>query len=219
MSDGVQGLVEQRESRPAEEVAMAPAAGKVTRRVSESLSDEQQRALGLITQGISIADAGQQLGIHRGTIYRWLKADPYFRAAYNAWQLEQKESCRAALVKAAGEAVDRVIKSIPMNSKLAWQVIKELGILSRPNNPLPVDPSRVEMEIALEGHEEETWLLKRVNQELDLEGDLPAPRGNLGRLLRLRADMELGRSRPPKRTVAEPDPKPAQTEPSEVSRA
>lgn len=192
---------------------------KVYRRLSESLSDEQQRALGLITQGTSIADAGQQLGIHRGTIYRWLKADPYFRAAYNAWQLEQQESCRAALLKAAEKAVARVIEAIPIDQNLAWRVIKELGILSRPGNPLPVDPARVEMEIALEGHEEETWLLKRVNQELDLEGDLPAPRGDLGRLLRLRADMVLGGSRRPKGTAPEPEPNSAHTEPTDLSRA
>ena len=87
---------------------------KVYRRLSESLTAEQQGALGMITQGISIREAGEQLGIHRATIYRWLKANPYFRAAYNAWQLEQQESCRAALLKAAEEAVVRVVKASRM---------------------------------------------------------------------------------------------------------
>lgn len=160
---------------------------KVYRRLSESLTGEQQRALGMITQGIPIRDVGQQLGIHRGTVYRWLKVNPYFRAAYNAWQLEQQESCRAALVKAAEQAVARVIKAVQLDANLAWRVIKELGILSRLKS-LPVDPRRVEMEIALEDHEEESVLLRRISREVEGEHELASPRGDLGRLLRLKAE-------------------------------
>lgn len=211
-------MAEQRESQPAEGVTMAPPARKVARRLSESLTDEQQRALGLITQGISIREAGEQLGIHRGTVYRWLKSDPYFRAAYNAWQLEQQESCRAALVKAAEKAVGRVIEAMSFDQSLAWRVIKELGIVSSRPKVLPVDPSRVELEIALERHEEETVLLKRVDDERDLDGDLAAPRGELGRLLRLKRDMELGVSRRPERAALDHQADGNAPAPADVSR-
>lgn len=218
MSDPVQGLAMgegQGELQQAQPEGAVPRR-KVYRRLSESLSEEQQRALGMITQGITIRDVGQQLGIHRGTIYRWLKADPYFRAAFNAWQLEQQESCRAALVKAAEEAVVKVVKCIPHDSALAWRVIKELGLLSR-LRPMAVDPSRVEMEIALEDHEEESVLLKRIQQEVDGEDEVASPRGDLGRLLRLKSDAECGGSRRSEPPSAAPASAPSPQQ--EVSRA
>jgi len=216
MSELVQGLVAEggQGQTPQVQVEGAGPRRQVYRRLSESLSDEQQRALGLLTEGIPIRDVGQQLGIHRGTIYRWLKADPYFRAAYNAWQLEQQESCRAALVKAAEKAVRRVIEAMTVDQNLAWRVIKELGIVSRPGKPLLVKPSRVEMEIALEDHEQESVLLKRISHEV--EEDLPSPRGDLGRLLRLKADAELGGSRRSELTFAEREPE--VSPPERVSR-
>jgi hypothetical protein len=161
---------------------------RVVRRLGEQLSEDQQRALGMLTEGTGIREVGQQLKIHRGTIYRWLRRDPYFRAAYNAWQLEQQESCRAALMKAAEKAVARVIQSIPVHPELAWRVIKELGILSR-SGSLSVEPSRVEMEIAVERHEEESELLRRIEREVDRE-DVPSPRGELARLLSRRQAMD-----------------------------
>lgn len=217
---GVAGSAGNGEMQQAENQGAVPRR-KGYRRLSESLTDEQQRALGMITVGVSIRDAGEQLGIHRGTIYRWLKANPYFRAAYNAWQLEQQESCRAALVKAAEEAVVRVIKSIPLDPNLAWRVIKEMGILSK-FKPMPVDPTRVEMEIALEDHEEESVLLRRIEHEVDSEDELLTPRGDLARLLRLKADAEWNGSR---RTEPAPAGQMAEAGPSEpappegVSRA
>lgn len=185
---------------------------RLVRRLGGSLSEEQQRALGLVTQGVSIREVGKQLGMHRGTIYRWLKTDPHFRAAYNAWQLEQQESCRAALMKAAEDAVKRVIGAIHVDHKLAWQVIKELGILSR-HRPLTTDPSRVEMEIALEDHEEESVLLRRIEKEVDKEPDLLSPRGDLARLLRLQHEAEdegIRRSRLPETPEAKAEPVPAE---------
>lgn len=187
------GEMEQAEASPAQTEGTVPR-WKGYRRLMESLTDEQQRALRMITAGISIRNAGETLGIHRATIYRWLKANPYFRATYNAWQLEQQECCRAALVSAAEDAVARVIRSIPVDPNLAWRVIKELGILSK-LKPMSVNPSRVEMEIALEDHEEESVLLRRIEREVDKEDELATPRGQLRRLLKLKSDAELNSSR------------------------
>jgi hypothetical protein len=209
VADAGRGEIQKVETLPAQGAGALPPR-KLLRRLSGSLSDEQQRALGLVTQGVSIREAGKQLGMHRGTIYRWLKTDPHFRAAYNAWQLEQQESCRAALMKAAEEAVTKVIENLRYDPRLAWQVIKELGIVSRAK-PLAVDPTRVEMEIALEDHEEESVLLRRIEKEVDKEPDLMSPRGNLARLLRLQHEAEqegIRRSRLPDaqegKTEAEP---------------
>ena len=73
-------------------------------------------------------------------------------------------------------------------------MIKERGILSK-FKPMPVDPSRVEMGIALEDHEEESTLLRRIDREVDSEDELVSPRGDLARLLRLKADAEWNASR------------------------
>ena len=194
--------------------------GKVYRRLSEALTDPQRRALGMITMGVSIRDAGEQLGIHRGTIYRWLKSDAYFRAAYNAWQLEQQESCRAALLKAAEKAVARVIQSIPIDPNLAWRMIKELGLVSR-LKPLAVKPSRVEMEIALEDHEEESVLLNRIEREVEGHDDVISPRGNLARLMRLGSEAQLAGTQRTHSVSGEPQGEPgpeAPASPEEVSR-
>lgn len=154
---------------------------KVYRRLGEALSEEQQRALGMLMEGTGIREVGQQLGIHRGTVYRWLRRSAHFRAAYNGWQLEQQESGRAALIKAGELAVKKVIESLPYNTELAWRLVKELGLLQR-SQSLGVDPSRVQMEIAVERHEEESVLLERIEREVDRE-DVLSPRGELKLLL------------------------------------
>ena len=71
------------------------------RELAEGLPQEQRLALGLMTIGKPIREAAEMAGVNRGTVYRWIKSDPQFRAAYNAWQLEQRESCRVRLLSGA----------------------------------------------------------------------------------------------------------------------
>src|SRR5437899_2928013 len=50
------------------------------------LSPAQQRAIARLTSGSTVAGAAEAAGVGRTTLYRWLKEDAAFIAAYNAWQ-------------------------------------------------------------------------------------------------------------------------------------
>src|ERR1700722_11223236 len=64
----------------------------------ESLGREQQAVLELLLEGKSVAETARLAAIGRTTIYRWMKSDPAFMAAYNRWHDEMNESCRSRLL-------------------------------------------------------------------------------------------------------------------------
>ena len=96
--------------------------------MSDDLSQKQQTALAELQRGATFLNAAQAAGVNRVTLYRWIKADPAFRAAYNAWEQAACESARARLVMAADRAVTNVVESLHIDYKFAFKVIKELGI-------------------------------------------------------------------------------------------
>lgn len=134
-------------------------------KLTEPLPPEQYKALGLITEGEPIRVAAQKVGVDRGTVYRWIRNDPRFRAAYNARQLEQRESCRVRLLAAADKAVDQIIERVKYDEKLAFALAKELGLFGAPKNQA-VDPRRVRHEIILEQWAQEELMEKRCTQQL-----------------------------------------------------
>ncbi|HEY2588260.1 MAG TPA: helix-turn-helix domain-containing protein [Tepidisphaeraceae bacterium] len=149
-----------------EQAGGAAGAKQVIRRVVDALTDRQQRALALIGEGTSIKQISETVGVDRGTIYRWMRTDPHFRAAYNAWQLEQRESCRAALLKCAEKAVARINRMVDMDENLAWKLVKELGLLGK-GQPMHTDAKQVEREIAIEQEEAENRLAERESDPLE----------------------------------------------------
>src|SRR5947209_12528681 len=94
-----------------------------------ALSAVQQRALALLLEGRAFSAAAQVAGVHRSTLYRWIKQDAAFAAAYNAWQQELAESARARAHTAAMAAVEKVIRNMEIDGHLAMKFIKEMGIL------------------------------------------------------------------------------------------
>ena len=132
MSDEVQSLAvqEQESGTPVPKQPLGP--------VIEGLTHRQQKAVALIGEGQSIKVVGQTIGADPGTVYRWIRSDAHFRAAYNACQLEQRESCRAALLKCAERAVTRITRGVDIDPDLAFKVVKEMGLLRR--RRLPVRP-------------------------------------------------------------------------------
>jgi len=144
-----------------EAAAQAPLPGGTRlRRLSQSLTPVQVQALGLIAEGTSIPDVATKIGVNRATVYRWMKTDKYFRAGYNAWQLELRESCRLALYKSAQKAAARIAVSVEYDKELAWKLIRELGIFGKPQ-ALSSDPDRIEKEIEIEQLEEQARLEER----------------------------------------------------------
>jgi len=134
-------------------------------KLAEALSAEQQAALAALCKGEPIKQAAESAGVNRGTLYRWIKSDAQFRAAYNAWQQEHRESCRAGLLKCAEEAVARISRAVSVDQKLAFQVVKELELFKKVQMP-NTDPELVQLEIEVEQLEAEETLGRRQLRQL-----------------------------------------------------
>lgn len=155
------------------------------------LSDQQKMTLAEINMGQPLRKAATAAGVHRATVYRWIKTDPAFRAAYNAWEQEACESARARLLTGVDAAVTKVLDRINYDPKFAFSVLKELGIL-RPRAAGQIDPERVRQEIELE--------LKALAPPSQTAATRPAPAApprrmppQLATLSRLMDDIEASR--------------------------
>jgi len=51
---------------------------------SQELDEPQQAALAALRAGQSFAQAGTLAGVHRATVFRWVKRNPYFAAPAKA---------------------------------------------------------------------------------------------------------------------------------------
>lgn len=98
----------------------------------EGLSGAQETALAALRAGGTFVKAAEEAGVNRVTVYRWVRDDPHFQAAYNAWQQEAAESARARLVKLADMAVDVVEKALRRDDeKVALKVLRGVGALRK----------------------------------------------------------------------------------------
>ena len=151
------------------EATVRSADGKRSVGPAAALSEAQVRALEMLMAGQTIAAAAAAANVDRGTVYRWIKFSPLFRAAYNAWQQEQRESCQAKLLECAQKAVDRVVTMVTLDHKLAFSVIKELGIFG-PTRLAAIEPHDAGREIEIEQMEYERMLAQRQSRH-----QLPPP--------------------------------------------
>jgi len=72
--------------------------------------------------------------VHRATVFRWVKRDPYFAAAFNAWKLEMRDSAQVRLLKLADKAVDVVEKALDRgDEKVAMKMLRQLQVMRRAN--------------------------------------------------------------------------------------
>lgn len=121
----------------------------------EKISPSQEAALAALRTGSTFREAAEVAGVARPTIYRWMQNDPHFRAAYNAWKLEQGESARGRLLKLADQAVDVIEASLNLNDrKAAVQVLKTAGAL-RPGRREATDPKLLKMQMDLRRFQDE----------------------------------------------------------------
>jgi len=125
------------------------------------LSREQEAALAAIAAGKSAAAAAIDAGVHQGTLYRWLKEDPSFSAAYHTWQNECRESARGRLMALTDNAVSAVSNAIDKQDiRTALTILKGLGVLT------PVTPGSTDAQ----EHKRERELAQR-NKENQLSLD------------------------------------------------
>lgn len=123
-------------------------------RRGEGLSGEQQTALGALRGGGTFVRAAEEAGVSRMTLYRWLRGNPQFRAAFNAWQEEAIESARTRLIKLADQAVDVVEHALSYkDEKVALKVLRSVGAL-RKRNAGSIDPNVLELQMQLRDKQE-----------------------------------------------------------------
>jgi hypothetical protein len=121
-------------------LAVNGAAGLVA---ADGLTAAQRAAIDRLASGATAVDAAAAAGVGRSTVYRWIKSDPAFAAAYNAWQAEAVETTRARLLALADAAVTTVAAALAKgDAKTALTILQRQGLLTPPT-PGPTDPELV----------------------------------------------------------------------------
>jgi hypothetical protein len=150
---------------------MAEAMGSSQGRI-EGLSGAQETALAALPAGGTFVKAAAEAGVSRVTVYRWVRDDPHFQAAYTAWQQEAAESARARLVKLADKAVDVVERALDRDDeKVALKVLRGVGAL-RKGRKASTRPEVLDLKIQLRNKRElrraETAMLGHLMKKLGI---------------------------------------------------
>src|SRR5947209_6027615 len=92
--------------------ALLATASAAAARSAAALSPAQRTAIERLTSGYTMVDSALAAGVGRATLYRWLKSDPEFLAAYNAWQQDAVATARGRLLALTDSAVSAVGKAM-----------------------------------------------------------------------------------------------------------
>ena len=116
------------------DLAFAPVAETAERpevlRLMEELPVPQQLALMALAEGETIGASAEVAGVSRVTVWKWMKSDPAFMAAWAAWRDEVSTSAQCRLVKAVENATAVVTKAIADgDGQLAFRLLRDLGVL------------------------------------------------------------------------------------------
>ena len=124
------------------------------------LTPTQELALQHLAAGSSICEAAERAGIGRRTLHRWIKEDPDFAAAYNAWRRELIDSGHARALAMTDRALAAIDKAIEKgNASVALQLVRGIGVLQQPRVG-PEDPGYVQRRRAVTDARRETRLRK-----------------------------------------------------------
>jgi hypothetical protein len=113
------------------------------------LSDAQRIAIQMMLSGESLVASASAAGVTRMTLYRWLKHDAHFQAAYNAWQQDATIGARTKLLALADRAVNTVANAVHHDARLALHLLKAMGMLHRPVEG-STDPKEIEERMAID---------------------------------------------------------------------
>jgi len=129
---------------------LAEAAQEGSGRELARLGVEQQAALELLLTGKSIAETARSAGVSRMAIWRWMKHDAAFQAAYNQWHDQLQESCRSRLQALTDKATDALEKALEAgDARAALQLLKGMGMIKE-RTPGPTEPEEVEKILAMD---------------------------------------------------------------------
>ena|ERR1700722_11763750 len=114
-------------------MSMNDASGADERALSKAvLTGKKQTAMELIVGGKSVAEAARTCGIDRNTIFRWLRKDTVFQAAYNQWKEELKETCQGRLLALTEKATGALEVALDKgDAKTAMQLLTRLGMIEK----------------------------------------------------------------------------------------
>lgn len=133
----------------------------------DGLSPAQRSAITQLARGRSIKAAADAVGIHRGTLHRWLREDPAFRAAFHAWQAEALDSLGTQLLSLGAPSVRTYRRAINKGDvRAAGQVLKGLGLFTPPR-PGPQDPAECRRVAELEQTQRDSALTEQENAAFD----------------------------------------------------
>ncbi|HEY8750243.1 MAG TPA: hypothetical protein VIM11_19820 [Tepidisphaeraceae bacterium] len=99
------------------------------------LTPLQATVMEKLSIGMRITDISNLLKVSRNTIYRWLKADPRVRAAYNRWKQVCAQSAETRLLAMQDTALDIVLEQLEVkrDGRLALTLLRHLGVLKPPS--------------------------------------------------------------------------------------
>ncbi len=115
------------------------------------LGPEQEAALKLLTAGKSVVEVAGEMGIHRATLYRWIKTNAVFAAAYNQWHEQMRQVSYSRLMTMAEKAGDALEKALEAgDGKLAMRYFEKMG-LAKERAVGPTEAEEVMAEREMEG--------------------------------------------------------------------
>jgi hypothetical protein len=115
-----------------------------------SLTPPQRTAIVKLTSGSTHVEAATAAGVSRMTLYRWLKHDPAFQCAFNAWQKDVVTTAQGQLLAATRDALSTVLNAIRQgDARLAWKLLESQGITTTPKAG-PTDVAELERREVLE---------------------------------------------------------------------
>jgi AcrR family transcriptional regulator len=136
-----------------------------------SLTTPQRSAIDMITTGHTLAQSASAAGVSRMTLYRWLKGDAAFIAAFNAWQNDVLDTARGRVLALSDQAVTTLAKSITEgDANLALKVLDKIGVLEKAV-PGSTDAAEIQRQQAL-AHKKAAVAARKEHNKVDLDDAL-----------------------------------------------
>lgn len=105
------------------------------------LSAEKQQAIELLASGKSISATAKKIGAHRATVFRWLRDDAEFIAAYNTQVAELHACVEMRIASLADRAFENFSAAVHAGDlKASTDVLKSIGTFA----PRSIGPQDVE---------------------------------------------------------------------------
>ena len=94
------------------------------------LTAKQQKAVGFMLSGCSLAETARLAGVSRGTLYQWRRSEKFI-AALESWRADMELAARSRLLNLSGmgwKAIHRALEG--GDAKVALALFKGLGIFT-----------------------------------------------------------------------------------------